>query len=138
MTWFRGSIARLPISLSSIRKAWATSIAEPTWVKVAPASKLQFTSILNVTMSWYEMHTLDAWSAAIHSRSSPGIVALRTFLLQVFPPSWLVLTVTFARLRLATYTLWIPFAFASGAVLKSVSPPPGPTPPNAWEIWFGD
>src|SRR5438105_9442560 len=75
MTWFRGSIARLPISLSSIRKAWATSIAEPSWVKVAPASKLQLTSMLKVTMSWYEMHTLDAWSAAIHSRSSPGIVA---------------------------------------------------------------
>src|SRR5438046_7819347 len=82
MTWFRGSIARLPISLSSIRKAWATSIAEPSWVKVAPASKLQLTSMLKVTMSWYEMHTLDAWSAAIHSRSSPGIVALSTFLLQ--------------------------------------------------------
>src|SRR5216117_1561736 len=97
MTWFPGSIARLPISLSSIRKAWATSIAEPTWVKVAPASKLQLTSMLKVTMSWYEMHTLDAWSAEIHSRSSPGIVALSTFLLQVFPPSWLVLTVTFAR-----------------------------------------
>src|SRR5437667_12086022 len=57
MTWFRGSIARLPISLSSIREAWATSIAEPSWVKVAPASKLQLTSMLKVTMSWYEMRS---------------------------------------------------------------------------------
>src|SRR6266699_22347 len=31
------------------------------------------------------MHTLVAWSAAIHSRSSPGIVALVTFLLHVLP-----------------------------------------------------
>src|SRR5437773_7848200 len=100
MTCVLGSIVRFPISLSSIRKACAASIAEPNWVKDAPASKLQLTSMLNVTMSWYEMHTLVAWSAAIHSRSSPGIVALVTFLLQVAPPSWLVETVTFARLRL--------------------------------------
>jgi len=45
---------------------------------------------------------LDAWSAAIHSRSSPGIVALVTSLLHVVPPSALVETVTFARLKLAT------------------------------------
>ena len=81
---------------------------------------------------------MDAWSAAIHSRSSSGIAALVTFLVQVFPPSLLVLTVTSARLRVATYTLWIPFAFACGAVLKSVSPPPGATPPAAWEIWSGE
>src|SRR5881409_3722217 len=87
---------------ASFTQLGSASIAEPNWVKLAPASKLQLTSMLNVTMSWYEMHTLVAWSAAIHSRSSMGIVALVTFLLQVFPPSWLVLTVTFARLRLAT------------------------------------
>jgi hypothetical protein len=82
-----GSIVRLPISFSSSRNACATSIAEPSCVKLAPASKLQLTSMLKVTMSWYETHTLVAWSAAIHSRSSPGMVALRTFLLQVCPPS---------------------------------------------------
>ena len=51
MVWLLGSIVRLPISFSSIRKACATSIAEPTCVKLAPASKLQFTSMLNVAMS---------------------------------------------------------------------------------------
>src|SRR6267378_1547149 len=73
-----------------------------TQVGDAPASKLQLTRRLKVATSWYEMQTLVAWSAAIHSRSSPGIVALVMFLLQVAPPSRLVETVTFARLRLAT------------------------------------
>ena len=77
-------------------------MALPSWVKVRPASVLQFTSMLKVSTSWYEMHTLDAPSAAIHSRSSPPMVALTGFKDQVLPPSRLVLTSTFARVRLAT------------------------------------
>src|SRR2546427_5115873 len=54
------------------------------------------------------------------------------------PPRSTLFPYTTLFRSLATYRLWMPLAFASGAVLKSVSPPPGATPPNAWEIWFGD
>jgi len=50
--WLAGSMARLPVLLLSASHACAASKASPSWVKVDPASKLQFTSILNVAMSW--------------------------------------------------------------------------------------
>src|SRR5439155_1318783 len=93
MTWLLGSMAKLPITLlNPARKAtWAGSNAFPVCVKLVPPSRLQVTKISFVAeIAWYDTHTLSAPSAAIHSRSSTGILAPVGLRSHELPPSLLV------------------------------------------------
>src|SRR5438876_7402045 len=65
------------------------------------------------------MQTLSTESAAIHSLSSMGMLALVGLMNQDWPPFRLLLTKMFTRpdlrlARLATYRLWSPFSFFWG------------------------
>src|SRR5438034_10191667 len=104
-------MAKLPITLlNPARKAtWAGSNAFSVCVKVVPPLRLQVTKIsLVAEIAWYDTHTLSDPSAAIHSRSSTGIIGLVGLISQEPPPSLLVGTWTFASAsdvaRLASWT----------------------------------